>query len=306
MKRELAADIDHGLPALPGGPALPFRVDSETARLNAVLLASPAHLELLPCNAMSTASLRAGHRTDRERAIRQHRALRRALADEGVAAIDVPARPGLADIVFTRDTSLMTPWGLVGLRPGAPHRREEVDAVLAAAASHGIPLLGRIGQGRIEGGDIAIVRRGLLLIGLSGDRTDDAGAEALGGMFRARGWRVMLHRFAPEFLHIDTLFSMVDQGLALGCVDILGERFVAALAREGVEILPVARDEAGPLGCNILALGDRRVVIPEGCGGIASLLSARGYRPIAVDVSEFLQCGGGIHCLSMPLDRAPG
>ncbi len=37
----------------------------------------------------------------------------------------------------------------------------------------------RIREGRIEGGDICLARRGLLILGISGERTDEAGAMPL-------------------------------------------------------------------------------------------------------------------------------
>lgn len=286
--------------------AAPFGADSEYGLLDTVLTADPAHLEIVPCNAMSREALGNGHATDAERARRQHRALLWALADEGVDTVTVPARPGLPDLVFTRDTSLMTPWGLLGLQPGAAHPKAEVDAVLAAADARGALLAGRIQTGRIEGGDVAMLRPGLLLIGISGERTDEEGAEALAALFRRRGWRVILHRFDPRFLHLDTLFCMVDRDLALGCPEILGSEFIERLADEGIELLPAGLEATRALGCNLLSLGDRRIVIPAACAGIAPALAARGYRSIAIDIGEFTLCGGGIHCLTMPLSRRPG
>jgi len=217
-----------------------------------------------------------------------------------------PADTGLPDLAFTRDTSLMTPWGLIGLRPGAAHRGREVDAVLEAARGAGVPVLGRIGHGRIEGGDVAILRPGLLLIGISGERTDEAGAHALGGIFRRKGWTVITHRFDPHFLHLDTLLCLADRNLAMACMDVLEEALLTKLAAFGVDLVPVSYKEARRLGCNLLALGDKRVVTAGTCSRVDAELACRGYRAISVDLSEFAMCGGGVHCLTMPLKRAAG
>lgn len=281
-------------------------VDSEYGRLKSVLLADPRHLQLVPCNSVSEESLENGQAPCPTRAARQHAALVGALRSEGVDVRVVPADAGLPDLVFTRDTSLMTPWGLLGLRPGAEHRRREVDAVLEAARATGVKLLGRIEEGRIEGGDVAILRPGLLLIGISGNRTDEAGAEALGAIFRRRGWRVITYRFDPHFLHLDTLFSLADRGLAIACTDVLDQDFLSRMEALGIELMPVVYQAVRKLACNVLALGDGRVVTAGTCTSVDAGLARRGYRSIALDISEFTMCGGGVHCLTMPLDRAPG
>jgi len=283
-----------------------FGVDSEYGRLESVLLADPRHLALVPCNSVSIEAARAGHAPSSPRAERQHAGLAAALRSEGIDVRLVSADTGLPDLAFTRDSSLMTPWGLIGLRPGAAHRMREVDVVLAAARAAGVPVLGRIEQGRIEGGDVAILRPGLLLIGISDNRTDEEGAEALAAVFRSRGWQVVTYRFDPQFLHLDTLLCLADRDLAMACIDALSAPFLAKLDALGIDLMPVGYKEARRLGCNLLALGDRRVLTAGTCSRVDAELAGRGYRAIAVDLSEFTMCGGGVHCLTMPLRRAPG
>lgn len=296
------AQVRSRAPARRGG----FGVDSEYGVLESVLLADPRHLALVPCNSLSEEAARGGHRTCVHRAARQHAGLVAALEGEGVEVRLIPADTGLPDLAFTRDAGLMTPWGLVGLRPGAAHRTGEVELVLEAARVAGLPVLGRIESGRIEGGDVAIIRPGLLLIGISGTRTDEAGAAALARLFRGKGWQVVTYRFDPYFLHLDTLFCMVDNGLAMACADVLDECLLGRLDSWGVEPIPVAYKEARRLGCNLLSLGDRRVITAGTCSRIDVELACRGYRAIAVDLGEFTACGGGVHCLTMPLRREPG
>jgi len=287
-------------------PALGNAVDSEYGRLEKVLLAEPRHLALVPCNSVSIEAAREGRAPSLPRAERQHAGLVAALRSEGVEVRLVPADTGLPDLAFTRDTSLMTPWGLLGLRPGAVHRSREVDVVLAAATAAGVPVLGRVEEGRIEGGDVAMLRPGLLLIGISGERTDEAGAEALATIFRGRGWEVITCRFDPHFLHLDTQFCLADRHLAMACTDVLDDDFLTRLHALGIGLIPVGYKEARRLGCNLLALGDKRVVTAGTCSRTDAELAGRGYRAIAVDLSEFTMCGGGVHCLTMPLRRAAG
>jgi N-dimethylarginine dimethylaminohydrolase len=197
----------------------------------------------------------------------------------------------------------MTPWGLLGMRPGAAHRRGEVDAVLAAASDAGIAVLGKIGGGRIEGGDVCLIRPGCVAVGISGERTDRQGAEALGDIFVRAGWEVIYTKINPALLHLDTHFCMVDRDLALGCVEELDTAFLRELARLEIEVIPVDAEEVAGLGCNVLALGGRRVLSSGSAPRVDQLLRLRGYEVFTLALDEFTKCGGGVHCLTMPLRR---
>lgn len=281
-------------------------VDSEYGRLTRVLLSDPDHLSMVPCNSVTRESLRNGLSISTTQARAQHSALVEALHGAGVETLIAPASPSLPDQSFARDTTVMTPWGLVGLRPGAFHRRSEVDHVMASAAAMGVPVLGRIGKGLIEGGDICILRPGVVIIGVSGSRTNDEGAEALAAIFRRHSWRAVLYHFDPHFLHLDTIFTVVDRGLALGCRDVLDDAFMAEMEAGGIEILPVSYKEARKLGCNVVSLGDARVLTSVDNICVNAELKARGYALAELDISQFTRCGGGVHCLTMPLARVPG
>lgn len=278
-------------------------VASETGRLTDVLLGAPAYLEMVPCNAVTRDSLVKGLIALPALAARQHRTLFAVLEQAGVRCHFVPPAPGLADLCFTRDAVLMTPWGLIELRPAEPHRRAEPGHVASAVAALGAPLLGGIKEGTIEGGDICLLREGVLLIGRSGDRTNEAGAKALGAIFASRGWEVIHTRFDPAFLHLDTLFTMVSDDCAVACRDALDEDFLARLGRLGVAVVPASMAEVASLGANLLSLGGGRLVTPADNGRLNHVLADRGFELLPVALDQFTRCGGGAHCLTMPLAR---
>jgi len=277
--------------------------DSETGALSEVLLASPRYLEIVACNKVSEDALRSGSSSCDVRAAQQHRALRLALQTLGVSVCVVPPIAGLPDLAFTRDTSLMTPWGLIGLRPGASHRRGEVQHVIETGGRLGMPVLGRIEEGRVEGGDVCLLRPGHLVIGISEQRTNLAGAKALARYFKPRGWEVAYTAVDPDLLHLDTHFCMVDHQLALGCVEKLSSELLTLLKKLQIEVLPVTLSEVATLGCNVLALGGKRVVSSGSAPRVDDLLRRRGFVVQTVQLDEFTQCGGGVHCLTMPLAR---
>jgi N-dimethylarginine dimethylaminohydrolase len=261
---------------------------------------------MVPCNAVTRASLGEGLTCSPDRAVEQHAGLVRALEAAGVRCHEVPSAPGLPDLCFTRDSSFMTPWGLVLLRLAPEHRRGEAAEVRAAAEAWGVPILAEIEDGTIEGGDVCLLRPGLVAIGWSGDRTSRAGAEALAAIFERRGWRALLTRFDPGFLHLDTLFTLVDRNRAVACVEALEDGFLATLAELDISIVSASCAEVDALGPNLLSLGRGRILSCHDNARINGELERLGYRVDAVDIGQFTRCGGGVHCLTMPLSRLPG
>ena len=296
-------------PEAPGQAAPPRHrpcgADSEYGLLREVLLASPRNLSIVPCNRVSENALRNGRSSCSISASRQHRALADLLVALGVRVRTVQPVAGLADLAFTRDTSFMTPWGLLGLRPGAEHRQPEVEAVLSAARAVGVPILGHVASGSVEGGDVCLLRPGHLVIGVSGDRTDARGAEALAGFFRSRGWTITMTRVDPDLLHLDTHFCVIDKDVALACVEKLEPAFVSMIRRMGIHIVPVTPEEVSSLGCNVLSLGRKRIISSGSAPRLDNAVRELGFEVHAVPLTEFTQCGGGVHCLTMPLSREP-
>ena len=283
-----------------------WSVDSEYGRLLDVMLSAPTHLELLPCNPVAIEHSRNGLSCCPDRASEQHERLKAVFEAAGVRCRLVPPSEGLADLAFTRDATLMTPWGLLGLNPAAKHRTAEVAHILAAAKRWGVPLLGAISDGHIEGGDVCLLRPGLVAIGYSGERTDQRGAEALARLFEVRGWRAILTRFAADFLHLDTQFTMVERNCAIACRESLDSDFLAKVEALRIELLPVTVDEVHKLGANIFSLGDGRVISAADNDRVNAALEQRGFTVFRVEIDQFTRCGGGIHCLTMPLARLPG
>lgn len=235
----------------------------------------------------------------------QHRALREALEAEGVEVHLAPSWAERADMPFTRDPLLMTPWGLVELAMQAPARRGEEQRLRRFVEELGVPVAGRIEEGHVEGGDVSVARPGLLVIGWSGERTTLDGARALARMFERRGWRSYLHRFDPEHLHLDLLFTVIGPNEAVACKALLGPEFVAAMEGFGMSLIDVTPEEKEEYGCNLLGLGDRRVISLPGAGRLNAELRRRGYRVIEREVGAFTANRGAIHCMTCELAREP-
>ena len=280
-------------------------VSSETGVLTDVLLSEPTFLSMVPCNDITRECIASGLITDRAIARRQHRDFASKLAALGVRCHFVDAQWTMPDMAFTRDAVLVAPWGLIELRPAASHRQAETKHVARAIQALGVPFVDRVTDGTVEGGDVCLIREGIVLIGRSDERTNERGALALAAIFEARGWDVIHTQFNPRHLHLDTLFTMVDEHCAVACLDELESDLIDKLRGLGITLIPVTVDEVTKLGANLLSLGNRRVIAAKGGSRLPSLLEEQGFEVIQVDIDQFTRCGGGPHCLTMPLARRP-
>lgn len=278
-----------------------WQVTSETGRLTDVLLCPPSHYRWVPTNSIVRRTLAAGGSTPNQAELAlQHGELRDALREAGVRVHLLPPEPHLPYMAYTRDPAIVTPWGPVLGQLERPQRRGEYASYIRFFEGHAWRMSS---AGTLEGGDVHIIREGLALIGCSGGRTDEAGAEQLAGWLRDEGWEVRVEHFDEHFLHLDVLFCMAAPGLALAAREILGPDFLAWLTRHGIRTIDVTYDEVMHLGANIVALGEGRVISALESVRINQALRAEGLKVLDPALSFFTMGGGGPHCLTCPLIR---
>jgi N-dimethylarginine dimethylaminohydrolase len=280
-----------------------WRVDSETGRLRDVLLCKPAHYHWIDTNAVAHATLSSGAANDPARLRAQYGELEAALTQAGVNLHYTAPEPHLPYQVYTRDSSQSTPWGPVLTQLAMKQRRGEYASLLNFHAQDGFYKYATAGT--VEGGDIHIIRPGLLVIGHSGVRTNAEGAAQFAGFFTEQGWEVRLVPFAEHFLHLDVLFCMAAPRLAVACIDVLGEAFEEFLAARQIRTIRATYGEVMAMSCNLLALGDDRVISPAHSTRLNAMLRAEGVDVLAPELDEFARGGGSVHCMTMPLLRDP-
>jgi N-dimethylarginine dimethylaminohydrolase len=101
------------------------------------------------------------------------------------------------------------------------------------------------------------------------------------------------------------MMCMVAPKLAAVCVDVADDGLLAWLERKGIEIVPVSYRDTMALGCNVVALGNDRVLSSTASPALNSRLRALGLEVFDPDLSMFQRAGGGPHCLCQPLRRDP-
>jgi arginine deiminase len=282
--------------------AVPW-LDSEYGLLQEVLLCKPTHYDWAPSNTIVLNSLRSGMTADREAASRQHAQMVAALEQSGVACRYLDADPALHYQTYTRDSSVMTPWGLLVCQMARPERRGEWASVLDFAQRTQTPVWKAVTAGSLEGGDVQVLRPGELVIGVNEVRTQMRAAEQVAGWFAEEGWATHFVHVPEHFLHLDVLFTALDARRALCAVDIIDSADLAWLEQR-FELIPVGYKEVMRMGTNAVALGDGRILSCRQHGPLNRRLTTLGYEVLEPDLEQFVIEGGAAHCLTMPLRRA--
>jgi N-dimethylarginine dimethylaminohydrolase len=285
-------------------------LDSEYGALRDVLLGSPDSFRWLgeenaQYSALVRETLRRGHRFDRDLALRQHAEMVDAYRQAGVNVHLLDAREELAYAVYARDSNFMTPFGAVVTQLANPRRRGEYANVLRFYLEHEIPVYDLVSAGNFEGGDFNMIEPGCVLIGYTGLRGEEVAARQVGSWMEAEGIEV---RYAPideYYVHIDLMVCMLAEKLAAVCLDTTDPEIVDWIRARGIEIVPVSFRETMGLGCNVVALGEHRVLSSTAAPELNGRLRALGFEVYDPDMSQFQLAGGGVHCMCQPLRRDP-
>lgn len=279
--------------------------NSEYGVLTDVLLGPADHFHWLPTSSISRATLKRGDRFDAQLAMKQHREMVDAYEEAGVTVHWLEADNDLPYQVFARDSSFMTPYGAVVTQMAQWWRRGEYGPVIRFYVDNGIPIFDMVTAGSFEGGDFDIIEPGCVLIGWCGERTQEQSAHQVRQWFEREGWEVRVTPIAEHYVHIDLMVCMLAEKLCAVCLDTTESATVDWLKAKGIEIVPVNYPDTMALACNVISLGNDRVIAPAHARDLVSRLKALGFTVYDPDVDCFTRGGGGVHCMAQSLRREP-
>ena len=250
------------------------------------------------------------HAPDFATAQAQHDGLCRQLEAAGAEVLHLPSAEDLSlDAVYTHDPSVATDYGLIGLHPGKPNRIPEAQRHVDFCRSLGIPEFGRIQPpGKTEAGDMVWLDPTTLLIG-QGYRTNPAGIAQMSALLQPRGVKVISAPLphgagASACLHLMSLLSLLDEQTALVDLPWLAVETVELLHSRGYRLLEIEYSERETLACNVLSLGERRLLALEENQKTNQKLSQAGFEVLTFPGPEVcVNGGGGPTCLTRPLLR---
>ena len=280
-------------------------------RLDRVLICSPTAAGWNdPSRTSRWRELGFHHAPDFSVAKMQHDRLRAELERAGADVVELPASSQISmDAVYTHDASLTTDIGLIAMRPGKKNRIVEGGKHAAFAAESGIPNFGEItSPGSSEAGDILWLDEKTLLIGC-GYRTNTAGIEQMRKLLGPRGVEVISaplpYGAGPsQCLHLMSLISLLDERTAIVDLPWLAVETVELLKSRAFEFIEIDYSERDSLACNVLALGERRLLAIEENPKTNSRLRSAGFDVRTFPGSEICINGsGGPTCLTRPLLR---
>lgn len=287
-----------------GGNGKPWGVNSEYGKLHDVLLCVPENFKWLPTSSISKATLRdPDSKYDLQTAMRQHREMTSAYEDAGVNVHYIVTDQALPYQVYARDSSFMTPWGAVVTQMAQWWRRGEYGPVIDFYQSKDIPIWKTVTASSFEGGDFDIIEPGCVLIGYCGERTREEAAKQVQGWLEKEGWEVRLAPIAEHYVHIDLMVCMLADKLAAVCVDTTDPKIVDWLKSKKIEIVEVDYRDTMELGCNVMGLGDDKVISTSRSKKLNEQLRARGFTVYDPEVTMFTKGGGGVHCMAQALRR---
>jgi len=221
----------------------------------------------------------------------QHREYVSILKDCGVRVVELSPLEDYPDSVFMQDPAVLGSSRSVIGRFGEKSRRGEDKALMSELETgevvSGEPTIIQ-DPGTLEGGDIAITDKEIF-VGES-SRTNSDGIRQFAEALKTRS-------VVPVKT---TLFHLL-----CGCsyltnrTMILAPELLQPALFPGFRLVTVPQEEA--YATDALYLGENRVLIPSGYPTADKKLKGAGYRPIAVDVSEFYKGDGGVTCLSSPI-----
>ena len=280
----------------------------EYHRLTDVLLGPIDNYRWLETSSLSKKSIRRGAIFDIAIAREQYSEMLSAYSSANVKVHQLNSDPELPYQVFARDSSFMTPFGAVITNMAQSWRKGENFRAIETYARLNIPIYDFVTAGTFEGGDFNIIEPGSALIGWEGPegRSEEKAALQLKKWFQAEGWEIFTIDIDPFYVHIDLMVVMLADKLAAVCLETTEPSVIEWLRSKKIKLIPVPFSETLALGCNVVSLGDDRVIVPSNASTLIKVLKAEGFTIYDPKIDMISQGGGGLHCLCQSLRRVKG
>jgi N-dimethylarginine dimethylaminohydrolase len=240
----------------------------------------------------------------------QHATLCHELESAGAEVVRLPASGELTlDAVYTHDPSIVTDFGAIPFVPGKANRVAEGSAHATFYRVQKIPVLGEVhAPGSAEGGDMVWLDARTLLIG-RGCRTNSSGISQMRTLLKPLGIEVLPaplpYSAGPSTcLHLMSLMSLLDDRTVLVDLPWLAVETVELLHARGYRMVEIEYEERETLACNVLSLGEGRLLALAENARTNEKLAGAGFDMRVFPGSALcINGGGGPTCLTRPLAR---
>uniref|UniRef100_A0A7S0RB30 Arginine deiminase n=1 Tax=Chlamydomonas leiostraca TaxID=1034604 RepID=A0A7S0RB30_9CHLO len=243
----------------------------------------------------------------------------------------------LSNLVYTRDQQITTCKGIVMGRLRSQQRQREVQVMKFCITKLGLNVVGEIREpGFLEGGDFFPLGADLAMLGI-GLRSNAAAASQLmeEDLLGTRRFAVVRDDFDQDQdrMHLDCVFSVLSDTCCIMLENIMGEasptrrlvdeyerdpatgkykmvrqgvELAAYMRGEGYHIVPITAEHQLAYACNVLNLGDSRVISVHAPSARQIVKSPHFKGDVRViDFSSITSMYGSVHCASQVVRRMP-
>lgn len=254
--------------------------------------------DITPEDAINQVAVRNIGKVDALAQLDEYREFVAALEREGIRIVRNGARGANGRFAcFARDSALIAGETAFIAHMARRQRQPESKTMSYLFRSRPHVDLRRYHGAHLEGGDILLERPNRIIAGI-GQRTNDAGVDALQAALP--GFEIIRVRHAD--LHLDVLFTIVGERVAVAYEPGLPADFLGWLETQRYELVLCHPDEQPTLGCNVLAVDNRRIIAAaENVNTNAALASHVDVIP--VKMPNIVMDGGGPRCMACPVRR---
>lgn len=249
-------------------------------------------------------------RPDFDLAVREHDHFASVIKGVGAEIVYLPDDASLTmDSLYVRDAATVSPKGVILCNMGKAARRGEPAIHGRAFEKAGIPVLGAVtGAGSIEGGDLIWLDNKTVAIGRT-YRTNDEGIRQFKNMVgpdvHVEVTALPHYKGQSDVFHLMSIISPLDKDLQLIYSPLMPIPFREWLLAKGMQFVEVPDSEFASMGCNVLAIAPREVVMVKGNPETKRRMEAAGCKVHVIDADAISVPGeGGPTCLTRPLMRA--
>jgi len=214
------------------------------------------------------------------------------------------------DSIYTHDPCIISNSGVILSNMGKKDRQTEPEAIASYFNSINIPILGQIkSPGTLEGGDVVWIDKRTVAVG-EGYRTNAEGIRQLKSLLKSDVDKVITvplpHWTGPaDCLHLMSNVSPIDHDLYLVYSKLLPVSFREYLLERGIKLVEVPDEEYDSMGCNVLAVSPRKVIMINKNPITQQRLEAENVEIHTYDGSEIsIKGSGGPTCLTRPFMRS--
>ena len=222
--------------------------------------------------------------------------------------LPTPKHTTTLDSIYTHDPCIISNEGVILCNMGKKDRNMEPNAVKEFFKSINIPILGHIQHpGTLEGGDVIWIDKKTIAVG-EGYRSNSFGIKQLKTILGSLVENVITvphWNGANDCLHLMSNVSPIDQNLFLVYSRLLPVPFIKYLLNRNIQLIEVPDEEYNSMGCNVLAMANRKVIMMQGNPITQKKLVNEGVEVHTYDGSEIsLKGAGGPTCLTRPFLRS--